>query len=75
MKNTPTKYTNPCHCARVIDHIDRSQVVQKIGLCICMYDLLKVSDGLIGHGDGFVNVNGTRVPRPLGDLFGGLMRR
>jgi hypothetical protein len=23
-----------------------------------MYDLLKVSDGLIGHGDGFVNVNG-----------------
>lgn len=24
-----------------------------------MYDLLKVSDGLIGHGDGFVNVNGT----------------
>jgi DNA-directed RNA polymerase III subunit RPC8 len=24
-----------------------------------MYDLLKVSDGLIGHGDGFVNVNGA----------------
>ncbi len=24
-----------------------------------MYDLLKVSDGLIGHGDGFVNVNGN----------------
>ncbi|KAF7503420.1 hypothetical protein GJ744_003750 [Endocarpon pusillum] len=34
-----------------------NKVVQKIGLCICMYDLLKVSDGLIGHGDGFVNVN------------------
>ncbi len=26
-----------------------------------MYDLLKVSDGLIGHSDGFVNVNGRRV--------------
>ncbi|KAI9681143.1 MAG: DNA-directed RNA polymerase III subunit rpc25 [Caeruleum heppii] len=34
-----------------------NKVVQKIGLCICMYDLLKASEGLIGHGDGTVNVN------------------
>ncbi len=35
------------------------QVVQKIGLCICVYDILSASDGLIGHGTGIVNVNGT----------------
>ncbi|KAJ9615586.1 DNA-directed RNA polymerase III complex subunit Rpc25 [Cladophialophora chaetospira] len=34
-----------------------NKVVQKVGLCICMYDLLKTSDGLIGHGNGNVNVN------------------
>ncbi|KAI1176031.1 RNA polymerase III subunit Rpc25-domain-containing protein [Nemania sp. FL0916] len=34
-----------------------NRVIQKIGLCICMYDLLWASEGLIGHGDGFVNVN------------------
>lgn len=34
-----------------------NKIVQKIGLCVCMYDLLKHSDGLIGHGTGFVNVN------------------
>jgi hypothetical protein len=28
---------------------------------MCMYDLLKVSDGLIGHGDGMVNVNGMTM--------------
>lgn len=43
------------------------QVVHKIGLCICMYDLIKVSDGLIGHGDGFVNVNGIWHLGALGD--------
>ncbi|KAJ8120789.1 hypothetical protein ONZ43_g2594 [Nemania bipapillata] len=36
-----------------------NRVIQKIGLCICMYDLLWASEGLIGHGDGLVNVNGT----------------
>ena len=35
------------------------QVVQKVGLCICVYDILSASDGLIGHGTGIVNVNGT----------------
>lgn len=34
-----------------------NRVIQKIGLCICMYDLLWASEGLIGHGDGLVNVN------------------
>lgn len=35
------------------------KVIQKIGLCIGFYDLLKSSDGLIGHGTGLVNVNGA----------------
>lgn len=39
------------------------QVIQKIGLCIGFYDLLKSSDGLIGHGTGLVNVNGAFVIR------------
>ncbi|MCJ1297601.1 DNA-directed RNA polymerase III subunit rpc25 [Hypocenomyce scalaris] len=34
-----------------------NKVIQKIGLCICLYDILKASDGLIGHGTGIVNVN------------------
>jgi DNA-directed RNA polymerase III subunit RPC8 len=33
-------------------------VVQKIGLCICLWDILWTSEGLIGQGDGLVNVNG-----------------
>ncbi|KAF1808938.1 hypothetical protein P152DRAFT_476875 [Eremomyces bilateralis CBS 781.70] len=35
------------------------RVIQKVGLCICLYDVLEVSDGLIGHGTGMVNVNVT----------------
>lgn len=35
-----------------------NRVIQKIGLCICLYDLLWTSEGLIGHGNGMVNVNG-----------------
>ena len=35
------------------------QVVQKIGLCICLWDILWTSEGLIGQGDGMVNVNGA----------------
>lgn len=34
-----------------------NKVIQKIGLCVCLYDLLWTSEGLIGHGDGYVNVN------------------
>ncbi|KAK7420122.1 DNA-directed RNA polymerase III complex subunit Rpc25 [Neonectria punicea] len=32
-------------------------VIQKIGLCICIYDILWTSEGLIGHGTGLVNIN------------------
>lgn len=35
-----------------------NKVIQNIGLCICLYDLQKTSDGLIGNGTGLVNVNG-----------------
>lgn len=35
-----------------------NKVIQKIGLCICLYDILWTSEGLIGHGTGLVNVNG-----------------
>ncbi|KAL2129027.1 hypothetical protein VTI74DRAFT_8323 [Chaetomium olivicolor] len=34
-----------------------NKVVQKIGLCICLWDILWTSEGLIGQGDGMVNVN------------------
>ncbi|KAI9838681.1 MAG: hypothetical protein M1819_004995 [Sarea resinae] len=34
-----------------------NKVIQKIGLCICLYDILKASEGLIGHRTGIVNVN------------------
>jgi DNA-directed RNA polymerase III subunit RPC8 len=42
-----------------------NKVIQKIGLCICMYDLLSASDGLIGHGTGLVNINGISPVSPL----------
>jgi len=34
-----------------------NKIIQKIGLCICLYDLLSASDGQIGNGSGLVNVN------------------
>lgn len=33
------------------------KVIQKVGLCLGFYDLLKTSEGLIGHGTGTVNVH------------------
>ena len=36
-----------------------NKIIQKIGLCICIYDVLWTSEGLIGHGDGLVNISGT----------------
>jgi hypothetical protein len=50
------------HAQVIEDNINAkyaNKVIQKIGLCICMYDLLSASDGLIGNGDGLVNVNGV----------------
>lgn len=38
-----------------------NKVIQKIGLCVCMWDLLKASEGLISHGTGLVNVNGRQA--------------
>ena len=34
-----------------------SKVIPKIGLCIHLYDILHVADGIIGHGTGIANVN------------------
>lgn len=34
-----------------------NKIIQKIGLCICLWDILWTSEGLIGHGDGFANIN------------------
>ncbi|KAF8468960.1 DNA-directed rna polymerase III 25 kd polypeptide [Kalaharituber pfeilii] len=34
-----------------------NKVVYNIGLCICLYDVLKVSEGLIGYGNGSANVH------------------
>ncbi|KAI5310249.1 DNA-directed RNA polymerase III subunit rpc25 [Ascosphaera atra] len=45
----------------IIDNINAkyaNKVIQNIGLCMGVYDLLESSDGLIGHGTGLVNVNG-----------------
>ncbi|KAF8426337.1 RNA polymerase III subunit Rpc25-domain-containing protein [Tirmania nivea] len=36
-----------------------NKVVYNIGLCICLYDILKVSEGLIGYGNGSANVHVT----------------
>ncbi|KAK3330427.1 RNA polymerase III subunit Rpc25-domain-containing protein [Apodospora peruviana] len=34
-----------------------NKVVQKLGLVVCLWDILWTSEGLIGHGTGLVNVN------------------
>jgi DNA-directed RNA polymerase subunit E'/Rpb7 len=35
--------------------------VPKVGFCICLYDILEASNGLIGHGTGNANVKGTSM--------------
>ena len=57
MPNMQTRYI---FYAKALDCSKKLQVIQKTGLCICLYDILKASDGLIGHGTGTVNVNGWR---------------
>ncbi|OAP63726.1 DNA-directed RNA polymerase [Fonsecaea erecta] len=56
-----------------------NKIVQKVGLCICVYDLLKASDGLIGHGTGNANVNvqfRMIVFRPFkGEIITGVIQR
>jgi len=49
------------HAQVIEDNINAkyaNKVIQKIGLCICLYDLLYASDGQIGNGTGLVNING-----------------
>ncbi|KAL9585666.1 MAG: hypothetical protein Q9212_001403 [Teloschistes hypoglaucus] len=60
--NINAKYANKVGAQTILELIfsskcDFVKVVQKIGLCICVYDILTASDGLIGHGTGIVNVN------------------
>lgn len=63
MRNTQTRSVFALHvwmagkAAPAKTHLS-VQVVQKIGLCISLYDVLWTSEGLIGHGTGLVNVNG-----------------
>ncbi|RVX73641.1 hypothetical protein B0A52_02531 [Exophiala mesophila] len=56
-----------------------NRVIPKVGLCICMYDLLKASDGLIGNGNGNVNVNvefRMMVFRPFkGEVITGIVHK
>ncbi|KAF2874886.1 DNA-directed RNA polymeras-like protein III 25 kDa polypeptide [Massariosphaeria phaeospora] len=55
-----------------------NKVIQNIGLCICLWDLLEASDGLIGHGTGKVNVNAEfrlAVFRPFrGEIIYGIIK-
>ncbi|KAH7123945.1 DNA-directed RNA polymerase-like protein III 25 kDa polypeptide [Dendryphion nanum] len=34
-----------------------NRVIQNVGLCIALWDIVDTTEGLIGHGDGLVNVN------------------
>ncbi|KAF3938452.1 hypothetical protein ABW19_dt0203321 [Dactylella cylindrospora] len=55
----PTTFTIPTRQA-LEDQINTryaNKVIHKIGLSICLYDILKSSDGLIGSGTGSVNIN------------------
>ncbi|KAL3417562.1 DNA-directed RNA polymerase III subunit rpc8 [Phlyctema vagabunda] len=55
----PNDFTKDASAA-IKDNINAkysNKVIQKIGLCVCLYDLLSASEGLIGHGTGIVNVN------------------
>jgi len=55
----PDDFRKQSHVA-IEDNINAkyaNKVVQKIGLCICLWDILWTSEGLIGQGDGMVNVN------------------
>ncbi|EON61957.1 hypothetical protein W97_01175 [Coniosporium apollinis CBS 100218] len=56
---TPEDFEKPSIHA-LTDNINAkyaNKIIQKIGLCICLYDILSSSEGLIGHGTGIVNVN------------------
>ena len=60
MRSMPIRYSSR-KPAQKLARQREMQVIQKIGLCICLYDILKASDGLIGHGTGIVHVNGKSM--------------
>lgn len=41
----------------VVNEKYSNKIVPGVGLCLCMWDLLTATEGLIGHGTGLVNVN------------------
>lgn len=63
--NISAKYCNrvpPSSIISITDttrRADVSQVIQQVGLCICLFDVLYASDGRVGTGTGIVNINGT----------------
>lgn len=52
------------------DQLFATQIMQNTGLCICFYDLLKASDGMIGHGRGAVHVKGMCCSRSPASMAG-----
>lgn len=67
MRNMPTRFAvSFCHEIQADPGL---QVIQKVGLCIALYDLLSASEGLIGHGTGIVNVNGKIIRTKKWDIL------
>ena len=62
MRSTRTRCADPKN-KRHPSFSKDSKVIQNIGLCICLWDMLKASEGLISQAsaDG-VNVNGKANP-------------
>ncbi|KAF2634693.1 hypothetical protein P280DRAFT_463189 [Massarina eburnea CBS 473.64] len=56
---TPDQFNRPSAQALkdAINTKYSNKVIQNIGLCLCLWDILQTSEGLIGHGTGLVNVN------------------
>ncbi|RMZ89943.1 hypothetical protein DV736_g2827, partial [Chaetothyriales sp. CBS 134916] len=56
-----------------------NRVLPRVGLCICLYDIINYSDGLVGAGTGNVNVNvefRLIVFRPFkGEILTGVIKR
>ncbi|CAM0143080.1 unnamed protein product [Umbelopsis sp. WA50703] len=54
IKIEPTDFRKPKHEA-ITDEINKkyaNKVVQEIGLCVSLFDILEASEGVIHHGDG-----------------------
>ncbi|KZF23793.1 putative DNA-directed RNA polymerase III subunit 22.9 kDa [Xylona heveae TC161] len=59
VKISPADFSKPSIQA-IEDNINAkyaNKVIQKVGLCISLYDILSASEGNIGHMTGIVNVN------------------